>query len=300
MNAVVMAPLLLALVVGTCGPGVQAQPIGSSRQADRLTVAVPIDPETLDPAAVATPAAGQVVRLVVETLVAVDQQGRVRPLLATGWDVTTDATAYTFTLRSGVRFSDGEPFDAAAVVVSFDRLLDPRIVRARPGPLTVVQAVRAMDATHVAITLERPYPQLPRALAAIQAAIVAPKSISASRLTPPQLLRLVGTGPFVLKDRVIGRHLTLERNPRYWGSRPGYAEQLFDVVPADAVREAMLTAGHADVTLVPSRDLPTLSKHPELLVIHSGSGAAAVSTTRVRGVYELPDGQLVTAEASPA
>jgi peptide/nickel transport system substrate-binding protein len=289
--------LLTVVAIAACGFAGNATAAGHPT---RLTVAVGVDPETLDPAQVSTGAAAQVVRMAVEPLVALDQQGRVQPLLATRWDVAPDGAAYTFTLRAGVKFSDGEPLDAAAVEVSLDRLLDRRMVRAQPGTLKVIQAVRAIDATHVAVTLKNPYPALPQALAGVQAGIVAPKSISASRLTPPQLLRLVGTGPFVLSDRLIGRRLTLVRNATYWGPRPAYAEQLFEVVPDAAAREAMAAAGRADVTLVPSRDLPALQNHPDLRVIRSGSDDAVVTASRVRGVSELSDGQVVTAGAAPA
>lgn len=276
-----IAAVAAGLAVAACGfPGfgaVHGTTPGASNTPGRLTIAVASDPETLDPAQVATPAAAQVVRLAVQPLVTIDKQGRLAPLLATGWDVSPDGSTYTFTLRRGVRFSDGEPLDAAAVKVSLDRLLNPRTVRAQPGTLKVIRAVRAVDAAHVAVTLEKPDPQLPQALAGVQAGIVAPNSISASRLTPPQLLRLVGTGPYVLKGRVIGRYLTLARNPTYWGPRPGFAEQLFEIVPDTAARTTLVRDGKADVAAVPS----------------------LLTTARVRGVTELPDGQLVTAEAAP-
>ena len=264
----------------TCRATTSAPPAATTvaRQSVTLTVAVAADPETLDPAQVSTPAAAQVVRLAVQPLLSLDQQGRVQPLLATRWDVSPDGATYTFTLRPGVRFSDGESLDASAVKVSLDRLLDHRTIRARPGPLTVIRATQAVDPTHVAVTLMKPYPQLLQALAGIVAGIVAPRSISASRLTPPQLLRLVGTGPYVLKDRVLGKRVVLARNPAYWGARPAYAEQLFEVVPDTATRTAMVKDGRADVAAAPS----------------------LVLAPNVKGVSELPDGQLLTADAAPA
>jgi peptide/nickel transport system substrate-binding protein len=179
-------------------------------------------------------------------------------------------------------------------------MLNPRTVKAHLGNLTVIKTVRIIDNAHVAITLKNPYRQLPQALAGIQAGIVAPKSISRSPLTPPQLVRLVGTGPHVVKDRVIGRHVHIVRNESYCGPKPTYAEQLCQVVPEAATREAMLLAGRAEVATVPVQDLPALVSHSGFRVILRGQSDAVVTSSRVSGAYALPDGQLVTAEAVPA
>jgi peptide/nickel transport system substrate-binding protein len=78
----------------------------------------------------------------------------------------------------------------------------------------------------------------------------------------------VGTGPYVLKERVKGDHVTLVRNDRYWGVRPAYAEQVIEVVPDAATREALVRSGEAQVALLPPiADLPAMRADSNVKVL---------------------------------
>src|SRR5437016_11469619 len=109
--ALVMAAVLAAAACGQSGGGSQ-QAGGGSKHGDTLRTAIGIDPDTLDPAAQTTTTSAQIVDMMVETLVKVNEKGTIDPLLATRWDPSSDGLTWTFTLRQGIKFQDGTPFNA--------------------------------------------------------------------------------------------------------------------------------------------------------------------------------------------
>jgi len=111
ISLLLVGVLALAACGTTSGGGTTAT---TSKHGDKLTVAVGIDPDTLDPAAQTTTTAQQIVDMMAEPLVTIDKDGNPAPLLATSWTNSSDNLSYTFTLRSGVKFSDGTDFNAAA------------------------------------------------------------------------------------------------------------------------------------------------------------------------------------------
>src|SRR2546423_6660065 len=134
---VVSLLMLAGLGLAACGTGGGGQQQASSgpKHGDTLKVAIGIDPDTMDPAAQTTTTSSQIVDMMAETLVTIDEKGALKPLLATSWQQSSDGLSWTFTLRSNVKFSDGTPFNAAAVKFSVDRLLSPSTFRAQPGAL---------------------------------------------------------------------------------------------------------------------------------------------------------------------
>ncbi|MFZ0214974.1 MAG: ABC transporter substrate-binding protein [Candidatus Dormiibacterota bacterium] len=221
-------------------------------------MAIGVAPDTLDPAAqTATPVA-QIVDMTVERLVTLDAQNAVRPLLATRWRESSDRRTWTFWLRSGVRFQDGEPLTATAVRDSFHRLLDPATPGAQPGGLRVVSRVTAAG-SEVRFTLRRPFTPFLRALTSPHAGILAPRSLALAANDGGRLLTPIGTGPYRLTGRGAD-YVSLRRSDSYWGATPPYARQIFRVVPQDAEREALLRDGQVDVALdPPPADLQDLS-----------------------------------------
>ncbi|HSR22218.1 MAG TPA: ABC transporter substrate-binding protein, partial [Candidatus Eisenbacteria bacterium] len=107
LRRALVAALGLALLA--CGTGGQQQAGSGPRHGDVLRTAIGIDPDTLDPAAQTTTTAAQIVDMMAETLVTIDEKGALKPLLATKWDQSGDGLSWTFTLRQGVKFSDGTP-----------------------------------------------------------------------------------------------------------------------------------------------------------------------------------------------
>src|SRR5262252_5428210 len=122
----------------------------TSQQAPMLTVAIGVDADTLDPMRQTTTSVSNMVTMVVESLAVVDQSGKVQPSLATAWQESADAMTWTFTLRTGVDFTDGTPFDATAVKANLDRIFDPKSVCPSCGALPKsVKSVDVVDPAHV-------------------------------------------------------------------------------------------------------------------------------------------------------
>ncbi len=260
-----------------CGPS-GANIGASSRQTNVLTVAVGVDPDTLDPMRQTTTTVTNIVDMVVETLGRVDQSGKVQPDLASAWQEAPDAMSWTFTLRTGVRFSDGVPFDATAAKVNLDRAMDPSSICPNCSLLTkAVKSVDVVDPGHVKLTMSSPL-AADAVLGLVSLAnfgMMSPRVIQKGSPVYAQQEQPVGTGPYVLKERVKGDHVTLARNDDYWGRRPTYARQVFKIVPDAATREALVRSGQAQVVLLPPvSDLPSLQQDSNVKVLLASADRA--------------------------
>ncbi len=268
MIALVMAVCLAGVACGTNGG---QQTSGGPRHGDTLKVAIGIDPDTLDPAAQTTTTSSQIVDMMAETLVTVDEKGALKPLLATKWEPAADGLSYTFTLRQGIKFQDGTPFNAQAVKFSLDRLIDPKTFKAQPGILggkTGIDHTDVVDDSHVRVALKTRLAPFVSAMTMTNAAIVSPASVSVAPNKPEVIAQPAGTGPYKFKERVAGDHLTLVANRDYWGTKPNYDTQLFKIVPEAASREALVKSGEVDViNLPPANDIPALQADSTVKVV---------------------------------
>jgi peptide/nickel transport system substrate-binding protein len=246
------AVLLLSACGGGSGNGGSGNGSASGGGANgTLTIAVGTDMDTLDPAAQGSTGAMQREKQMVESLTAIDADGKVQPLLATSWESSKDGLTWTFTLRSGVKFQDGTDFNADAVKFSIDRLLNKDTTKARPDVMTVITKTTAQDATHVVFTLKQAYPAFPAAMSQPMAGIVSPASVTQDGNTAQKITHPVGTGPFSFVEQVTSDHLTLAANPTYWGGAPKYGKQVWRVVPEATTRLAMLKSGDAQMVFDP-------------------------------------------------
>jgi peptide/nickel transport system substrate-binding protein len=259
----------LLTACGTGGPGA----IGA-RQTSVLAIAIGVDPDTLDPMRQTTTTVSNIVGMVVESLGRVDKDGKVQPTLALGWQEASDAMSWTFMLRPGVTFSDGSPFDAAAVKANLEREMDPNNVC--PNCTTLARAVKSVDALdpgRVRLTMSMPLAAdvLLGLVSLTNFGMMSPRVIQKGTPAYAQQEEPVGTGPYLLKERVRGDHVTLVRNDGYWGRRPTYKQQVIRVVPDSATREALVRSGQAQVVLLPPvSDLPSLKNDPTVKVLLAG------------------------------
>ncbi|WP_191060417.1 nickel ABC transporter substrate-binding protein [Geminicoccus harenae] len=182
--------------------------------------------------------------MVYEPLVRYVEGGRIEPWLATGWAVSDDGRTWDFTLRQGVTFTDGTPFDAQAVKANLDALVADK---AQHGWLELIAQIQAVEVTapdRVRLRLNDPYyPVL------FELALIRPVRF----LSPAVLARgeagfaPVGTGPWRLVETAPGEHDRFVRNETYWGSRPAFAELLVKVVPDPNTRALALETGEIDL-----------------------------------------------------
>lgn len=192
-----------------------------------------------------------------DSLVGRDADAHWTPTLATSWR-QVDPLTWEFSLRQGVRFSDGSPFTAEDVVASIRRI--PAIPN-NPGPYTsnlrTITTVEAVDPFTVRVTTDRPNPLLPGQFTNVfilpKAVVDAPpEAFSSARAT-------IGTGPFRLVSFRYGEGADLEPNPAYWGTRPAWQRVQIKVISNNASREAALLAGDIDLMEnVPPEDVERL------------------------------------------
>lgn len=224
-----------------------AVPDGQAEAGPVLTIALPVEPPNLDPTTGASAAVDEVVLgNVMEGLTRIAEDGRVLPLLATGWQVGDDGRHYDFMLRDDVRFQDGSPFTADDVKFSLDRARAPGSANAQRALLSVIDDVQIIDHAHVRLILSRPAPDLPFLLGWGDAVMV--QAATAGQLaTAP-----VGTGPFRVAAWRRGDRIVLERNPGYWGTP----------APAERVTIKFLNDPSAALAALQAGDLDGFSNYP--------------------------------------
>lgn len=266
---------LAAAGLAACGSSTSGNTTSSASNAARqptgtLVIAQGTNVDTLDPAAQVSVSVYPIVMQMVESLTKQDPDGSIKPLLATSWQMASDGLSWTFTLRSGVKFTDGETFDANAVKFSIDRLLSPTTYKALPSTLTVIKQTTAVDATHVRFDLKSVYTALPNLLALPAAGIIAPNSVNVAPNTMSKVVQPVGTGAYVYSDLKAGDSVTLTANPHYWNGEPAYQTMLWKVVPSAASRQALLESGGANIVInPPASALPSLQKNSQYKVVQT-------------------------------
>ena len=128
---------------------------------------------------------------ILEGLTKINVDGSVTPLLAESWSVEPDGKSYTFKLRKGIKFQDGEPFDAAAVKFSFERAkAEGSTNKAKKAVFDNIASITAVDAHTVILTLNNADGTMPFRLGENTAVILSPKSAATTATKP------VGTGPY--------------------------------------------------------------------------------------------------------
>lgn len=251
--------------------------------AAEFRIAVGIDPDTLDPLQQTTTTVGNIVDYVVETLTRLAPDGSIQPLLAERWAVSPDGLQYTFTLRQGVTFHDSTPFNAEAVKWNFDRLTDPD-VRVPVRAAYPIAHTEVVDAATVRVTLKRPYVPFISALSGGTAGMLSPTSAERHGNTYKHYTHIVGTGPYVFRERKKGERITVTKHTGYWGRKPYYEQVVFRIVPEAATRESLLLAGQVDLIILPPiADLPALQRNRAVKVLLAPSNRTvflAINTQR--------------------
>jgi len=245
--------LLLAGCGGGDGDGGTASGLPSAGGGGTLVYAVPALPATLDPLAAGDRIAQTISRQVYEPLVArfTGPYGAttVRPGLALSAEPSPDRSVWTLTLRRDVRFQDGTPFNATAVLTNSRRWTTLPKGRALLPGLFAVDAPRP---DQVRFLLDRPDPELPSRLASPRLGIVAPQALEPQGGANSRLRTTAGSGsgPFEL-GAVSDNRIELSRNAAWWGSPMGLGPALDGVAflaePEEGRRLALLEGGTIEV-----------------------------------------------------
>jgi peptide/nickel transport system substrate-binding protein len=243
---------------------------------DGVVMAMILEPPGLDPTTAAAAAIAEVTLYnVYETLTKINEDGSVAPLLAESWEVAPDIKTYTFKLRKGVKYQNGEPFDSAAVKFSYERAAAPTSTNKDKSLFQSIAAVTTPDADTVVITMKNPEPNLPFLLGQASASIVEPKS------APTDATQPVGTGPFVLAAWVKGSSITLNKWPDYRNASAIKLNKVTIRFISDASAQvASLLSGDVDAfpRVAAQRSLAQFKADPRFLVLVGGSKAKTIVT----------------------
>ncbi|GIV80228.1 MAG: peptide ABC transporter substrate-binding protein [Litorilinea sp.] len=180
----------------------------------------------------------------------VDGLRSVVPDLAESWEVSEDGKTYTFTLREGVKFHDGEPFSADDVVATFNRIINPPegIISQFKNEFAMVESVEAVDARTVRFTLSAPRAYFVDLLAGTAFGIYSKKTLEEHNYDLREVIA-PGTGAFRYVEYKTAEKWVLERNPDYWDSELPYIDTLEMLhVPAWSDRGTAVLTGQADMS----------------------------------------------------
>lgn len=267
-NAMLAAGLLMLglLTAGTA----QAQ-----ARKDSLVLAMTLEPPGLDPTAGAASAIAEIVQYnIFETLTKIGPDGKVSPLLAESWEVSPDLKTYTFKLRRGVKFQNGEPFDAAAVKFSFERAAGDKSSNKDKRLFASVAFISTPDPLTVVISLKTIEPDFLFLIGQATAIIVEPKSAETNATRP------VGTGPYKLENWAKGSAVTLMRWDGYRAA-PGVVRirrVSFRFISDPAAQVAALLSGDVDAfpRVAAARSLGQFTNDRRFQVIKAGSRAKTI------------------------
>ncbi|MBF0377473.1 MAG: nickel ABC transporter, nickel/metallophore periplasmic binding protein [Desulfamplus sp.] len=186
--------------------------------------------------------------MVYEPLVKYAEGGKITPWLAEKWTVSPDGKIYTFTLRKGVLFSDGTPFNAQAVKKNIESVL---LAKGRHEWLELVaqiDKVEAVDDLTVNLFMKHAYyPTLQELCLIRPLRFMSPAAMPEDGNTSKGIKKAVGTGPWVLVESRKGEFDLFERNDKYWGEKPKFKKLLIKVIPDPNSRVIALETGEIDL-----------------------------------------------------
>lgn len=246
---------LVAMLIATFS--LRPHPLAEASQG-AFTVAITNDVVTLDPALAVDGASALIATQVFDSLLAY-QGANLFPVpgLAEHWTTSTDGRTWTFYLRPGVKFHDGTPVNAEAVVFNIQRWWDPAnpyhqgdfsyfesLFGGFKGDANcLIQDVLASGTSAVIVRLARADNSILSSLALPFFSIASPAAIRAGTLTSAP----VGAGPFRFVERTSGDRVQLEANANYWRGAPHSQNLAFRVIPSSTDRLSALKAGAVQV-----------------------------------------------------
>ncbi|HLJ59099.1 MAG TPA: ABC transporter substrate-binding protein [bacterium] len=275
--------VLLFLVIAVAGAMPTATGIPSLAATGAVTVAQGTEPASLDAFQEISRSGYNVTLHIYDPLFMRSESGKITPMLATGYKII-NPTTWEFSLRKGVRFHNGEPFDATAVKFTFDR--DLLKESAQNYLLNGVKDVRIVDPYTVQVTTADPMPLLLFNLTLVG---IMPPRYYQTQGASYVATHPVGTGPYRFQSWVKDDRVTLVANTAYWGGTPSIQTLVFRLIPDPAARVAALRTGEADITTDFPPDLaPSIQGNPQVQV-ETTQGTRSINIMLDTGTGPLRD-----------
>lgn len=241
---------------------------------DTLVIAQGVDPTTMDPQNHMETPAWNVHLQMFDTLLQRDPDIKIKPLLAESYRIVNDLT-WEFKLRKGVKFHNGEDFNAAAVKFVLERMADAKLKLRQTVFQGIIDRVEVADDYTVRIVTKKPYPVMD-AMLCIYGQVIPPKYFQ-EKGPAHFAINPVGTGPYKFVRWVKDDHILLEANDQYWRGGPKIKKVIFRPIPEATTRVAALQTGEADIIV----NIP-----PHLMKLMDWKGRSYVSKVpSVRVIY---------------
>ncbi len=267
---------IVIIAAASCGGSSRSASSAGPGAQQTVVIAQGNDPGSFNPAITTSGNVHPITDQIFNGLVGLDEQLNPVPELAERWEIEDGGRTYTFHLRRGVEWHDGQPFTSADVKFTFEQALLKYHSRTRAALQAVLAAVETPDAHTVIFRFHHPYGPLLQRLDVVEASIL-PKHLFEGRdvVSAPANLAPVGTGPFRFVKYEKGVFVELARNLRYF--RPGLPKidrVVFRVLPSAITAVMALERGEVDyVSSVPGPDLPRLAATPGVTLVRSAGGS---------------------------
>jgi len=209
---------------------------------------------------------------------------KIVPDLAKSWEILDEGKTYIFHLEEGVKFHDGTDFDAEAAKWNIDRILDPEVKSWVRPYYEEIEKVEVVDKYTLRIRMKEPSGALLTALGGYFQGIpmISPKAFET--YGKDWLYHPVGTGPYIFKEWVPGKHVILEKNPHYFKKGLPYIDTLeFRIMKDPLTASTALRAGEIDfITRVPMQQVPLLEKNSGIKVVTGPEMAPTIALLNMR------------------
>jgi peptide/nickel transport system substrate-binding protein len=248
--------LAFVLIGGLMGPH------GLAR-AKALNFALSGNPDSLDPHKTSGTLTFQTLKSIYDTLAEPDMNGKIVPALAQRWEVSDDALTWTFYLRKGVVFHNGDKLTAKDVKATLQRITDKATASPNAKEFGAISAIETPDDYMVVLKLKEPHSPLLASLASGWGAILPKGLIDGGH---DFAAKPVGTGPFKLKEWVRDSRIVLVKNSVYWmQGLPKLDQVIMNIIPERAIQVQGLISGQIDVSYIINQDdIPLLQASPDV------------------------------------
>ena len=281
--SVVMVASTLFAACGTKNNDTTQSPTNTATKAKQLTLQLGPDPETIDPALNSAVDAGNMILYTHEGLLTIDQNNQIAPGQAEKYEVSEDGLTWTFTLRDGLKWSDGTPLTAQDFVYSWKRVTDPAV--AAPYAETVLSmvkgyneavagnidalAVSAPDDKTFVVELSQPCSYFASIAAFATLSPVQKATIEKNgEAWAVSAETYIGNGSFYITEWVPGSHIVMSKNPNYWNADAIKLDSIKFVLmeDANAAFSAYKSGEVAMIKSVPTEEIPSLTGNDDFHV----------------------------------
>ncbi|MCB1185689.1 ABC transporter substrate-binding protein [bacterium] len=258
---------------------------GGEKRARNYNFPLPADVKSLDPAHITDTVSDSVAQRLFNRLVKFDTDGSVEPDLAESYEISEDGKVYTFHLRSGVKFHNGEDLNSDDVIYSYSRLVDPDTDSERSnlmsyvagandylgGRAESVSGLQAPDEGTVQITLTAPYAPFLNVLCMTTFGVV--PSSEVERDERGFGANPVGTGPFVFESWTPDERVVLKANRTYFGNVPEIETLTFRIIGDESTRFENFRNGTLEHCDIPASKIKTVNDDANLKGLIAGEPA---------------------------